>query len=298
MSVRLGWLIAGIAVLSACASVPAPELGSEPAAAVQGAAAPGLRVEGNRIFLVARVQGVATEALLDSGAEMTLVDAGFAAGAGLLAFGEEEVKGTGAGTESVQFAQGVTLEAAGKSLPGQMVAILDLTDISERVVGHPLTVILGRELFDAGIYALDVDAGRFEEVAPDAVPTSDPLPLSEANGIKQIGISVNGIPVQADFDLGNGSEVLLSQDFADRAGLLAPGTVLGTKQGGGIGGPVERTLVRVETLEVGGLVFRDITAAVSPQADGGAANIGVSVLRNFNLVIDFAGNRVWLEPRA
>lgn len=294
MSVRLGWVIAGIAVLSACTSVPA----SEPVATPQIAAGPSLRVEGNRIFLPVRVQGLATDALLDSGAEMTLVDTGFAADAGLLAFGEEKVKGTGAGTQSVQFAQGVTLEAVGRSLPGQMVAILDLTDISQRVVGHPLTVILGREIFDAGIYALNVDAGRFEEIAPGDVPASDPSLLSEANGIKQVGITVNGIPVQADFDLGNGSEVLLSREFAERAGLLTPEIVLGTKEGGGIGGPVERTLVRVETLEIGGLVLRDVTAAVSPHADGAAANIGVSVLRNFSLVIDFAGNRVWLEPDA
>lgn len=294
MSMRAVWMAAGIALLSACGAVPGPASGS----AVLLAAEPSLRVEGNRIFLAARVQGLATDALLDSGAEMTLVDKGFAAEAGLLAFGEDEVKGTGAGTERVQFAQGVTIAAAGKQLADQTVAILDLTDISERVVGHPLTVILGREIFDAGIYALDVDAGRFQSVAPEAVPAAEPLALSEANGIKQVAITIDGVPVLADFDLGNGNEILLSREFAERAGLLEPANILGTKLGGGIGGPIERTLVRVETLEIGGHVLRNVTAAVSPPGDGADANIGVSVLRDFTLVIDFAGNRVWLEPRA
>lgn len=294
MSMRAIWMAAGAAFLSACAAMSGPVPGS----AMSPAAEPQLRVEGNRIFLVARVQGLATDSLLDSGAEMTLVDSGFAAEAGLLAFGEDEVKGTGAGTERVQFAQGVTIEAAGKQLADQTVAILDLTDISERVVGHPLTIILGREIFDAGIYALDVDAGRFEGIAPNVLPAAEPLALSEANGIKQVAITIDGVPVLADFDLGNGNEILLSREFAERAGLLEAENILGAKLGGGIGGPVERTLVRVETLEIGGHVLRDVTAAVSPPGDGADANIGVSVLRHFRLVIDFAGNRVWLEPRA
>lgn len=47
--------------------------------------------------------------------------------------------------------------------------------------------------------------------------------------------------------------------------------------------------MHVDTLEIGGHVLTDITAAVSPQSDGAQANIGVSVLRNFKWVIDFPG---------
>lgn len=294
MSVRVGWLVALMAGVAACASTPeaAPPVTSTVSAETS------LRVVGNRIFLPVEVQGIATEALLDSGAEMTLIDTAFATTAGLAAFGEEEARGTGAGTQSVQFAEGVTLKAAGKTLQDRMVVILDLTDISQRVVGAPLTVVLGREFFDAGIYAIDIAAGRIEEIDPDAVPVSDPLPLQDAHGIKQLSASVNGVTVLADFDLGNGNEVLLSRSFAERAGLLAPENILGTKMGGGIGGDVERTLVRVETLEIGGLTLKDVTAAVAPQGDGADANVGVSVLRNFHIVVDYEGNRIWLEPRA
>lgn len=294
MSVRVGWLVALMAGVAACVSTPE----AAPAVAAQATEPASLRVVGNRIFLPVEVQGIATDALLDSGAEMTLIDTAFAATAGLAAFGEEEARGTGAGTQSVQFAEGVTLKVAGKTLQDQMVAILDLTDISQRVVGAPLTVVLGREFFDAGIYAIDIEAGRIEEIGPDAVPVSDPLPLQDAHGIKQLSASVNGVAVLADFDLGNGSEVLLSRSFAERAGLLAPENILGTKMGGGIGGDVERTLVRVETLEIGGLTLKDVTAAVAPQGDGADANVGVSVLRNFHIVVDYEGNRIWLEPRA
>lgn len=294
MPARFAWIAACMAGLAACASTPA----AIPVAPSQPSAQANLRVAGNRIFLPVEVQGIATEALLDSGAEMTLLDTAFAATAGLAAFGQEEARGTGAGTQSVQFAEGVTLKAAGKTLQDRMVAILDLTDISQRVVGAPLSVVLGREFFDAGIYAIDIEAGSIEETGAEAVPASDPLPLQDAHGIKQLGAAINGVPVLADFDLGNGNEVLLSRSFAERAGLLTPENTLGTKMGGGIGGDVERTLVRIETLEIGGLTLKDVTAAVSPHEKGADANVGVSVLRNFRIVVDYEGNRIWLEPRA
>lgn len=274
-----------LAALAACASTP-PE-----------APTPDIRVINNRIFLPAELNGVPTQALLDSGAELSLVDTGFARQLALAAFGDAEAKGTGAGTESVQFADGVTLSAAGVTLENAVVAILDLTDVSARLTGTPLTLVLGRELFDAHPWHLDIEAGTFRRLQASDLPDAGAAALTDAHGIKQIDILINGVPAKADFDLGNGSEVLVSQAFAERAGLMAPGNVLGTKQGGGIGGAVERTLVRADTLEVGGKVLKDVTLAVDPQAEGADANIGISVLRHFVLTIDYAGNRVWLVPR-
>jgi len=281
-------------LVSACAGMP-PGVSAPPEPLMEQAAT--LRVEGNRLFLPITLDSIATDALLDSGAEMTLIDAGFAEAAGITGAGHAEARGTGAGTQSVSFAEGLHVVAGNVHLADMTAAILDLTDIAERVVGHPLTVILGRDLFDAAILAIDIEAGRLEVIAAADLPAHEPIMLTEAHGIKQMPALINGISVNADFDLGNGNEILLSRSFAERAGLLGPETVIGTREGGGIGGPVERTLVRVETLEVGGHVFRDVTAAVSPKDDGAEANLGVSVLRAFRLVVDFAGGRVWIEPR-
>lgn len=283
-----------LAGLAACAS-PQPHLIGETSGLAQSADVD-LRVSGNRIYLPARLNGVATEALLDSGAELSLVDQEFSAIAGLTAFGHAEARGTGAGTADVQFAEGVRIEAAGLMLSDKTVAIMDLSDISQRLAGNALTLILGREFFDAGLWHIDIKAATLRSLLPDELPGGSALVLTDAHGIKQVDILINGIAVKADFDLGNGSEVLLSQDFAERAGLLAPEKILGTKEGGGVGGAITRTLVHVDTLEIGGHVLTDVTAAVSPQSDGAQANIGVSVLRNFTWVIDFPGNRVWMEP--
>lgn len=281
---RLAALAAALLV-AACASAPPP-------------APPDLRVSGNRLFLAAEINGQPVEALLDSGAEMSLLDAGTAIRLGLGTTGEAEVRGTGAATEDVTFAEGLETRAAGITLPNQTAAVLDLSDISTRVVGEPVAAILGRELFDAARFALDIEAGRFGQTDDTALKGAVRLPLTDADGIKQVPVRIDGQPeMLADFDLGNGGRVLISEAFARRAGLLDPGRINGTESGGGIGGAVTRQLVTLETLEIAGHTLRNIEAAIDPSPDAMDANVGVSVLREFELLIDFPGGAVWLRSR-
>ena len=276
--------LAAAFLLAACASSRPPT--------------PDLRVSGNRLFIAAEINGQPVEALLDSGAEMTLLDAGAATRLGLGTAGSADVRGSGAATEEVTFAEGLTTRAAGITLENQMAAVLDLSDISTRVVGEPVAAILGRELFDAARFHLDIETGAFRPTDNTSLDGAIRLPLTHANGIKQVPIRIEGQPeILADFDLGNGSRVLISEAFARRAGLLEPARVTGTESGGGIGGPVTRQLVTLETLELAGHTLRNVEAAIDPSPDAPDANVGVSVLRRFDLLIDFPGGAVWLRPR-
>jgi predicted aspartyl protease len=280
---RLAALAAAL-VLAACASAPPP--------------APDLRVSGNRLFIAAEINGQPVEALLDSAAEMTLLDAAAAARLGLGTAGAADLRGTGAATEDVTFAEGLETRAAGITLTDQMAAVLDLSDISARVVGEPVAVILGRELFDAARFSLDIETGRFRTTDETSLDGAVRLPLTDAHGIKQVPVRIEGQPeLLADFDLGNGSRVLISEAFARRAGLLDPARITGAESGGGFGGAVIRQLVTLETLEIAGHTLRNVEAAIDPSPDATDANVGVSVLRQFELLIDFPGGAVWLRPR-
>lgn len=278
-------------VLSTCAMPPA--VADDPAA-------PGrLIVRGDRLFLAVRLNGVETEdALLDSGAELSLVDSAFAARAGLATAGTETARGTG-GEEEVTFAQGVIIEAAGLRLEDRPVAVLDLRPIAERVVGFPLSVVVGRELFDAARLAIDIAGSSIAAVERDAEPPGVRLGMQTHKGLQTIPVSVEGdAAVQADFDLGNGNEVLVGAAYAERAGLLAPERIVGQKTGGGIGGEVVRDLLVLKTLEVAGQTFRDVPAAIDRTDTAADVNVGVRVLRHFRITTDFAQNLVWLEPVA
>lgn len=276
--------LAAALLVAACASAPP--------------SAPDLRVSGNRLFIAAEINGEPVEALLDSGAEMTLLDTAAATRLGLGTAGSADVRGSGASTEEVTFAEGLIIHAAGVTLENQMAAVLDLSDLSARLIGEPVSAILGREIFDAARFYLDIDTATFRATPDTALSGAIRLPLTDAKGIKQVPVRIEGQPeILADFDLGNGSRVLISEAFARRAGLLEPGRITGTESGGGIGGPVTRQLVTLTTLEIGGQTLRDVEAAIDPSPDAPDANVGVSVLRRFDLLIDFAGGAVWLRPR-
>lgn len=257
--------------------------------------APSLVVRGDRLFISTRINGNDAEALLDSGAEMTFVDAAFAKEIGLVTAGSETARGTG-GEQGVTFAEGVTIEAAGVRLDNTKVAVFDLSDISRRLIGAPVKAVVGRELFDAARLALDIDAGRIEAVARNKEPPGVRLPMETHKGLQTIPASVEGgAPVQADFDLGNGSEVLIGGAYADRVGLSAPERITGRKKGGGVGGEVTRDLIVLDKLEIARVVFQNVPAAIDRTATAADLNVGVRLLRHFRMTVDFAENLLWLE---
>lgn len=281
------------AALTIAACEPKEGAAPAPDAAEDG----GLIVRGDRLFIPARINQTDTVALLDSGAELSFADKAFAKKIGLATSGSEIGRGTGGETE-VTFAEGVTIEAAGVVLNDRVIAVLDLADLSARLIGAPLTFVIGRDLFDAARLAIDIEAGRIEALPREAEPAGVKLPMQTHNGIQTIPVSVEGgASVQADFDLGNGSEVLIGATYAERTGLAARDRVVGQKAGGGIGGEVTRDLIVLKELEIAGVTFHDVPAAIDRTQAASDVNVGVSVLRNFAMTVDFSENALWLEPR-
>ena len=273
------------AALTGCATVPAPDTGVP------------LTVHRNRLFLAATVNGQPVEALLDSGAEMTSIDDDRAALLGLGLTGADEVKGSG-GTAKVRFSEGVTVEAAGIRLADRMVAVFDLDEVASRLIGRPVPVIVGRELFDAARLRIDVEAGRIASVPRDREPAGARLPLTTHKGIEHFPVSIEGHPpASAAFDLGNGGTVLIGKAYAERLGLTAPGRIVGRRTGGGIGGAIERDLVILKTVTIAGRTFENVEAAIDPLDSASDLNIGTQLLRRFLITADYAQHVLWLEPR-
>jgi predicted aspartyl protease len=253
---------------------------------------------GSRLMIDAKVNGRPVRALLDSAAEATLVDRGFAQA--LKLHGGTTVSGQGSGQASfdADLINGVTLEALGLSLPDQTVAVTDLKDVGRRLLGRQIDVILGREIFDAARLAIDIEGHRIAVVPRETVPRGVRLELITEHGVETVPVSVeSGAPVRATFDLGNGSQVLIGSAFAGRAGWLTDGRRLATRRGGGLGGEAIRKLIVLRSLEIAGRRFADVSAAIDPQSSASDVNIGVAILRHFWITTDFANHAVWLAPR-
>jgi len=273
----------------------APECAAIAAPAAQ--AYPLQLLHGSRLLLAARVNGHDVQALLDSAAEATILDRAFARRIGLLPGEAVQGQGSGAAAFDAELVKGVSLEAVGLELPGQEVAVADLSDVGRRLLGRPIDVILGRELFDAA--RLEIDAGhrRIRVLAGGEQPRGTRLELVSEHGIETVPVSIEGHPaVRATFDLGNGAQVLVSRAYAQRLGLLDDGRAVHREAGGGLGGETRRETFVLKGLVIAGQAFTQVAAAIDPQASASDLNVGMSVLRYFVLTTDYAGRAVWLRP--
>lgn len=255
-----------------------------------------LELTDNRLFLAVTVNGTPTVALLDSGAEMTIIDDDFAERLNLEMVGSATAHGSGAATMEARFAEHVRIEAVGVPFETR-VGILDLGEVSQRLLGRDVTMLLGRDLFDRARLRIDMIGGTIQ-VAGAMPARGVRLPLSDHRGIPAIPASIEGdAPVQAVFDLGNGSGVMVGRSYAERIGLAAPERIVARRGGGGLGGARERDIVRLRNLVVAGREYRDVEAAIDPGETASDLNIGTSILRDFIITTDFAGGVIWLEPR-
>jgi hypothetical protein len=248
--------------------------------------------DNGRIFVRAMLDQTPTEALLDSGAEGSLIDPVLARQAGLPPGAEVEIKGSG-GVQQARFVYGNHIIANGIDLGEQELLILDLAELSERLIKRPTRMILGRQMFDAARLRIDILGGTWDVLTSSDVAAGTRLPLHKHAGIEAAPVTVNGVDALADFDLGNGSKVMISKAMAAKLGLK----VVGLETGGGIGGKLVRDLVIIDRLDVGGKTFRNVEAGVDALDNAGDLNIGTSILKHFVVTTDFPGHAIYLQPR-
>lgn len=258
----------------------------------------------NRIYIPARVNGVETVVLLDSGAESSVLSAAFAKQIGVAAETSVTAVGTG-GTQDAGLARGVKVEIGALMLNGLTVGIIDLAGV-EKQLGRPLPVILGKEVFNELIVDIDFDKHliAFHDPASYVPPReATRLALLENNGIRTIEASIEGrAPVRFDFDIGNGSPLILSPGYVE-AERLADGRPMSKTLAGAVGGLRTSDTLTVKSLRIGTTEFRDVPATVPPKGasavDGERVkgNIGLPILSRFRLATDFSKNALYLMPQ-
>lgn len=255
------------------------------------ASAEPLIVDHGRLFIQAKINGIATEALLDSGAESSLIDPELAEKAGLPEGEKVQLKGSG-GEQEVRVVSGVRIEALGLVVPSAEIAVLDLTDLSTRLIKRPTVAIVGREVFDAAPIRIDLVKADVRALTKDEKPSGIQLPLTEHNGIETVPVTVGKINAQAVLDFGNGSGVLISRELATQMGLKPVDKV----KGGGFGGEIEREAVVLPELTLAGHIFREVQAEIDETSSRAELNIGTPILKHFVVTADYKGRFAWFQP--
>lgn len=265
---------------------------------------------GTRIFIPATVGGAATEVLLDSGAEMTVLDQTFARSLGLKLEGEVVISGTG-GVAGGHFARGVDITLGALTFRDLTVLVIDLEALGATgsSIGRPLRVILGKDAFNAMVVDIDFPQRRvaFTEREGFTPPAgAREIELASTGDIRAVRVSLEGRPSEwVDFDTGNGGALMVFPGYAEANGLL-DGRPSTTVVAGGVGGARESTLATIRRVEIAGFAMADVPTVFPPagasavDSDRTVGNIGLGILGRFRLITDFGRGRAWLagDPAA
>lgn len=255
------------------------------------AAAEPLIVDNGRLFITARINGVETEALLDSGAEATLVDPALAKTAQFGPGKAIRMKGSG-GEQDVSLVSNVRIEALGQTIAATDVVVMDMTDLTKRLIKRPTRAIVGREVFDAAPIRIDLARNDVRALDKAETPGGVKLPLTTQGGIETVPVALGATKAQAVLDFGNGTGVMIGKELAAHIGLKP----VGKMKGGGIGGEVQRDVVVLPELTLAGRTFRNVEASVDETSSRAELNVGTPILKHFIVTADFKGRAAWFEP--
>jgi len=188
------------------------------------------------------------------------------------------------------------LSAAGVTMRDQTIAVSDLSDVGRRLFGHPLDMILGREIFDAARLRIDIGKSQLEVLDDKTEPRGTRLETKTVNGIEVFPVRVEGEQTLAAIDTGNGTNVLVGGVYAKRRGFLTDGRAVTQDKGGGLGGETIRKVVPLKTLEVAGVTLKDVPGSIDEGDSATDLNVGIAVLKHFVITTDFRVHALWLDP--
>ncbi|WP_407352764.1 aspartyl protease family protein [Luteimonas sp. R10] len=257
------------------------------------------------------VNGAAQEAVLDTGANLSVVSASTARRLGLRLLEGEGSVGSGS-RDAVATRLGVAerLEFAGLALSNVVFLVLDDAQLEMPVAGgYRIDAILGFPVMRA-LRRIRFDADGRLTPEPVAGGDADDLPGDLPGNLRVVGsdlyvdVSVNGIAVPLHLDTG-APHSSLSSRFAQRHAPLLQGLPQERQRVGGAGGTTERRIatwpdvrVRVDARE---MRLPELAIATADSADVETRNMGIlggDVLAAFaSFTIDFARMRFELgEP--
>lgn len=188
-----------------------------------------------------------------------------------------------------------------------------LADLA-RASGHPFAGTLGYDFISQ--FVVEVDYIRQRLILHDKESfeyrgTGDILPITfNAAAHPQVHASVidsGRAPIDGTFvlDLGSGASVIFNTPFVEKQQFLAGSRpTVPWLEGRGFGGAIDGTVGRIDALKLGSsriespiVIFTrcDSGPFASREAEG---NIGAAVLEKFKVILDYARNRIILEPNA
>ncbi len=260
---------------------------------VNDAATPTVRV---------RIAGREVTALIDSGAQYSVIDRALVEALGLTTFFDMPMVAYGVGGQP-QVGRGVTLDLTLGSLnvAGLRAAILDLGPIAEEAgLGAPL--VLGQDILGEAVLELDLKRRRVRLVDPGVhvvSPALRSIPVTRSGTALTAEVTVEGAVIRAVVDTGFSSLIALSQGAAETAGLLD-----GRPEAAGssivLGGVARARVVEAKTVTFGDDLWRGVATPVfasSPLPNYPDALLGVAAFEGREAALDLGRGRLYVSSQ-
>lgn len=249
------------------------------------------------LVVAASVNGIATTAIIDSGAGRTIVDREFAKRLKLASGRGFRAAGVTSNTDG-DLASGVSLRLGDFILGDLDVAVLDLSILS-KVAGKSIDVIVGRELFDRVVVDLNFAKQRlgfFDFGAPPNPSNSMAVALiADSLGRRYVSLSIDGRDeVPGCYDLGNDVSLVISPEYANAHNLF-DGLRVSSVASAGVSGISLGKVAVLPKVRVGEVTFSNVPAQV-PSAWNQSASVlaGLPIWSRFENVVDSSRDRLSL----
>lgn len=242
--------------------------------------------------------------LLDSGAGASVIDEGLAKRLHLAPVGEFKATGVW-GFAGMSLVQVDSINLEGLGLYGQVIVAMGPSELLTRYAGLPVALILGYDClsrFATEIRFSDATV-TFHEAEGFAAPAGYSfLSCSFGSRVPVLQASVEDVRGRFILDTGSGSSIDCSEPFIKRTGLKK-GRRLFESELHGFGGPVKILVGRVKHISIGPYLMEDALVGFAEDARSGVLSseeydgiIGNEVLRRFDFIFDYAGERVAIKP--
>lgn len=262
----------------------------------------------NKVLVPVTANGIGPlDFIFDTGSPFTVLGS-FALARELGVEPQGSVRLGGAGTGSAPRAartEPIRVSVGGIDVGIETAIVADLTPSLAEASGRPYQGIIGRTLLERYVVRLDFDTREMLLFEPDDYrppPTAQSLPIRMENGHPHIDAPVQlltGETVMLDLVVDTGARPALALDAPGEHGIVPPPDAESMIVGRGSRGNVPGRVGRVGALGLGSLtlpdvatVFLDDRLGVTPGADG---NLGVEVLRRFDVTFDYPHRRLLLD---
>lgn len=249
-----------------------------------------------------RIAGRTVTALIDSGAQYSVIDRALVEELGLTTFFDMPLVAYGVGGQP-QVGRGVTLDLAVGALAvtGLRAAILDLGPLAE-AAGLAAPLVLGQDILGEAVLEMAVQQRRARLADPAAHRLSAavrPVEVRRAGAALTGEVTVEGAVIRAVIDTGASALLALSESAALAAGLL-DGRPQRTSSSIVLGGVAPARVVRARTVTFGDDLWRGVPTNIyadAPLPNYPAALLGMAAFDDRDVVLDLGRGRLHVSPR-